>query len=336
MPQKILIFCFYLLLTLVSKSITAQDFPIFTQFFTNPYMYNPAYAGLEGRNAFVLTHRRQWIGINDAPVTTNFLYHAPVLLGFNIGANITQDEAGIFKRTTGLITFGYSVDLGWNHFISFGISGGAAFNNLNLDEGVNINDPALSGVLDNSVSLDGNAGLAYHISNFNIGFALPRLFKTATYSRDEFDTGEFDALSNYIINADYMIYISEGLNVVEPYILYRSYQGYPSQFEGGVIFQYQNIFWAGAGYRQDFGYLGMLGLKMENGLSIGYAFEYHATSVSGINLTSHEIQISFLLGDPIPRKENYSTFLDNTMRIKPVKEEPPQERRPRFEHEFDD
>lgn len=335
-PTKILILSLFYLFT---SKLTAQDIPTFTQFFTNPYMYNPAYAGLEGRSTFVLTHHRQWIGINDAPVTTNFLYHTALKFGVNLGANITQDEFGIFKTTSGLLTFGYTVSLGWNHFISFGISGGSAFNNLDLSEGVNLNDPALAGVLENSISLAGNAGIAYHISNFNIGFALPNLFKTATYSTIDFDKGEFDALTNFNVTADYMIYFADGQNALEPYFLYRSYQGIPSQFEGGAIFHYKEVFWLGGGYRQDFGYMGMLGLKLNYGLSIGYAFEYSATSISGINLTSHEIQISFLLGDPIPRKENYATFLDNTMRIRPIKvkkEEPKKENRPRFEHEFDD
>ena len=340
MPLKTTKILILSLFYLFASKLAAQDIPTFTQFFTNPYMYNPAYAGLEGRSTFVLTHRRQWIGIDDAPVTTNFLYHTALKFGVNLGANITQDEAGIFKTTSGLLTVGYTVGLGWNHFISFGISGGSAFNNLDLSEGVNLNDPVvLAGVLKNSISLAGNAGIAYHISNFNIGFVLPKLFKTATYSTTDFDKGEFDALSNFNVTADYMIYFADGQNALEPYFLYRSYQGIPTQFEGGTIFHYQDVFWLGGGYRQDFGYMGLLGLKLNNGLSIGYAFEYPATSVSGINLTSHEIQISFLIGDPIPRKENYSTFFDNTMRIKPfkpVKEEPDKESRPRFKHEFDD
>jgi len=212
------------------KALCAQDIPIYTQFFTNPYIYNPAYAGVEGRPVVTLTHRRQWIGIDDAPVTSNFVFHTPLAAGFNVGLNVSQDEAGIFKSTGGLLTFGYNVGLGYNHFLSFGISGGVKSNNINFD-GLNTSDPALVGVLPTSNALDGNAGVAYHAGNFNVGFALPKLFNSQTYSTDPFDRGEFDAISNYILTANYMFFFGFGDYALEPYFLYRSYQEFPTQFE---------------------------------------------------------------------------------------------------------
>jgi len=296
------------LLVLCSIIADAQKVPLFTQYFTNPYIYNPAYAGLEGRSTFTLTHRRQWVGINDAPVTSNFIYHSPLRGGVNFGVNITQDEAGIFKTNTGLLTFGYTVGLGWNHFISFGISGGGAFNSIDFN-GVNVSDPALNNVLDNSTSLEGNAGLAYHIGNLNIGFALPRLFNTSTYSTESFDKGEFDAKSNYIITANYMIYFGMGSHVFQPYFLYRSYQGYDTQFEAGAIVQFKDLFWIGGNYRQNYGYAGLVGLKAKSNLAIGYAYEIPANKVSGINASTHEIQISISMGKKNKRSKKYATFL---------------------------
>ena len=312
--------CIIFVIILCSNVSSAQKIPLYTQYFTNPYIYNPAYAGLEGRSVFTLTHRRQWVGITDAPVTSNFVYHTALKGGVNLGVNVTQDEAGIFKTSSGLLTFGYTVGLGWNHFLSFGISGGAAFNSIDLSSGVNVNDPALSSVLDNNTSLEGNAGIAYHIGNLNLGFALPRLFNTATYATESFDTGEFDALSNYILTANYMVYFGMGSHVFEPYLLYRSYQGYESQFEAGAIFQFNDLFWVGGNYRQNYGYAGLVGLKLKSSLSIGYAYEVPANKVSGVNTVTHEIQISFSLGKKNKRSEKHSTFLASEQVVKPKKE----------------
>ncbi len=297
--------------------VVSQNIPIFTQYYTNPYIYNPAYAGLEGLSTFTLTHRRQWIGINDAPVTSNFVFHTAMKGGVNLGVNVTQDEAGIFKSTSGLVTFGYAVGFGYNQIISFGISGGASFNNVDLSRGVNINDPALSGVLDNNASLAGNAGIGYRIGNLNLGFTLPQLFKTESYGTDPFDKGEFDALSNYIVTADYMIYFGMGEHIIEPYVLYRSYQGYSSQFETGLIVQLRNLFWIGGAYRQNFGYAGMAGLKLSGNMSIGYAYEIPSNKVSGVNAATHEMQLTISIGEKKKRSKKYATFLASEQVITP-------------------
>ena len=315
-PNSIIFACILVLCSITTK---AQKIPLFTQYFTNPYIYNPAYAGLEGRSTFTLTHRQQWVGINDAPVTSNFVYHTSLKGGVNFGVNITQDEAGIFKTTTGLLTFGYTVGLGWNHFISFGISGGGAFNSIDFN-GVDVSDPALTNVLDNSNSLEGNAGLAYHIGNLNVGLALPRLFNTSTYSTEAFDKGEFDALSNYIITANYMIHFGMGSHVFQPYVLYRSYQGYDTQFEAGAIVQFKNLFWIGGNYRENYGYSGLVGLKAKSNLAIGYAYEIPANKVSGINASTHEIQISISMGKKNKRSTKHATFLASTKVEKAKKE----------------
>lgn len=302
----------YITLSIVILCISSgfsQNIPIYTQFISNPYIYNPAYAGLEGRSTFTLTHRRQWVGINDAPVTSNFVYHTSLNGGVNLGANITQDEAGIFKSTSGLVTFGYTVGIGYSQMISFGISGGAAFNNIDLSSGVNINDPALAGVLDNNTSLAGNAGIGYRVGDLNLGFTLPLLFKTATYGTESFDKGEFDALSNYIVTANYMIYFGFDDNTIDPYVLYRSYQGYTPQFEAGVIVQLKNLFWFGGAYRENFGYAGMVGLKVKENMAIGYAYEIPSNRVSGVNAATHEIQISVSIGERKERNKKFATFL---------------------------
>ena len=90
-----------------------QDLPTFTHYYTNPYIYNPAYAGIEGRPTVSLTHRRQWLGIEDAPITSNITFHTPVVAGLNLGLNITQDNYGIFQTSGGLLSLGYTVQLGF-------------------------------------------------------------------------------------------------------------------------------------------------------------------------------------------------------------------------------
>jgi type IX secretion system PorP/SprF family membrane protein len=315
----------------------------FTQYLPNPYIINPAYAGYEGRSTFALTHRRQWTGIDDAPVTTNFNYHVPFLSGLNLGVNVTQDQGGIFKNTSGLITAGYSLQMGWYHFLSFGLSFGGGNTLIDFSEGVNINDPALSGILESSAYLDGNLGLAYHFHGFNIGVTLPSLFTRQFYNTEYLPQGEFEALRQYIINVDYMLYFSDGQNAFQPYLLYRSFPEYAPQIEAGAVFHINNLLWIGGIFRSDFDdsaimppkantLSGLLGFKIQN-LSIGYAYDYNygSNNISFINQSTHEIQLTYTIGLKSAWADQYSTFLSSTKPDRPKREQPPQkEQNPRF------
>ncbi len=44
----------------------------------NQYILNPALAGIENYTDIKVSHRHQWVGINDAPVTTYLTAHMPL------------------------------------------------------------------------------------------------------------------------------------------------------------------------------------------------------------------------------------------------------------------
>jgi len=313
MTKERILFILFFIFTLNSLG---QNIPIYTQYIVNPYISNPAYAGLEGKPSAALTYRKQWFGITDAPVTTNFVFHTPLFAGLNMGLNVTQDNYGIFSSSSALLTVGYTLGLGWNHYISFGMSGGAGFQNIDYTN-VNINDPALTNLLNKNTYLDGNVGFAYHKGNLNIGIALPRIFDTQIYPTESFDAGTLGLIRNYIITTDYMVYFADENFAFQPYALYRSYAGYTPQIEGGGIFHIKNLLWAGGSYRQNFGIAGLAGVKVNGNFSFGYSYEIPTTKASNINKTSHELQLTFSFGEKNNRSKKHATFLASN---KPVKE----------------
>ena len=297
-----------LIVVLNCTSLFSQNIPIFTHYYANPYIYNPAYAGIEGQPTVSLTFRQQWLGIEDAPVTSNLTFHTPIVGGFNMGLNVTQDKYGIFKSSTALLTVGYNINLGFNQYLSFGISGGVG--NQQLDPtGLDLSDPALANVLDQNAFLDGNAGLAYHIGGLNIGISLPKIFKTRIYPTSDFDTGELGLIKNYMITADYMLYFGNDEYIFQPYGSYRSFEGYSSQYEAGGIFHLKHLLWVGGSYRQDFGIIGILGVKLKSAFSVSYAYEMPTEKVNGINKMSHEIHLILAFGKKNDRAKSHATFL---------------------------
>ena len=306
-----------LIIGLFNVSIQGQDVPLFTHYYANPYIYNPAYAGIEGRPTVSLTHRQQWIGVEDAPVTSNLTFHTPVVGGFSMGLNVTQDKYGIFTSSGGLLSFAYSVPLGFNQYVSFGLSGGAKYQNIDFTD-VDLNDPAI-GRQEPSTRLDGNAGLAYHIGGFSLGVSLQNIFETKTYPTEPFDKGSLGLIRNYMITADYMLYFGNDQFIFQPFGSYRSFEGYESQYEAGGIIHLKHLLWVGGSYRQDFGNIGMLGIKLKSAFSVAYAYEMPAAEANGINKTSHEIHLNLAFGKKKERAKKYTTFLASQKPKKPKK-----------------
>ena len=83
-----------------------QQYPYFSQYFLNPYLYNPAALGNSGYNEINLTYRQQWLGINDAPTTQAFNFQYPTKKNISVGLNFYSDQAVLLN--TSALTFGFA------------------------------------------------------------------------------------------------------------------------------------------------------------------------------------------------------------------------------------
>ena len=64
--------------TIFFSNADAQQQPQYTQYLINNYILNPALTGIENYTDVKISHRHQWIGLQDAPVTTYLTLHAPL------------------------------------------------------------------------------------------------------------------------------------------------------------------------------------------------------------------------------------------------------------------
>ena len=59
-------------------TVTGQQRPHYTQYVVNPFIINPAIAGIDNYTDMKMSVRDQWTGINGAPMTTYFTIQAPI------------------------------------------------------------------------------------------------------------------------------------------------------------------------------------------------------------------------------------------------------------------
>ena len=61
--------------------------------------------------------------------------------------------------------------------------------------------------------------------------------------------------------------------------------------------QYRDLIWAGASYRLQAGYAGMLGINISNKFNVSYAYDYATTRLQTFTSGTHELVLGFLLGN---------------------------------------
>ncbi|MFC2125181.1 PorP/SprF family type IX secretion system membrane protein [Bacteroidota bacterium] len=302
----ILIFLF------ISGNSYGQNGPVFGQFFTNPYLINPSYVGIEGRPAMFLSYRQQWMGVDGAPKSGNFNFHTPLTNGLSLGLNFFDDSRSLLHNDVGTLTLGYAIGITKKEYIRFGMSAGAGFRRFDIASADTPDDPALGNINENSTFLAGNVGISFHSGYFSVGFSLPQIFDSDITPTTSFPTEikTVSPLDRYIINASYRFYFGLDEMAFEPHLVYYAYKDLPSQWEAAGIFHIKYNLWAGASYRQDYGLSGLVGIKMGGSFSLGYSYTVPSEQNS-IGIATHEIQLGLLLKKNKRRKNQMLSFVNN-------------------------
>src|SRR5688572_865375 len=286
----------YILASFIPTCVYAQDITNFTQFFINPYSINPSYAGIEGRSALSLAYRRQWMDIEGGPAIANLTFHVPTPLGINYGLSFTNDARGILSTSSASLTLGYTLSLDKHKFIRFGVSGGVAYNTIDLDEFEGTTDPLLINILDKNASLIGNAGISFHLNTVHFGGSLPNIFSPAYVSEDAFSVKEVKPFQSVLVHASNRFYFNKDKHVFEPYLIYRINQDLPSQIEAAAVLHLNHVIWFGGSYKQDFGISALGGVKVQNFFLIGGSYSLKNMGANELNSPTFEVQLSFIFG----------------------------------------
>lgn len=299
------VFTFLSIITFVFivSEAQAQDAPVFSQFSLNKFQFNPSYAAQNGYHEVNIFYRKQWLGIENAPEAGAFNIQAPVGRNVSLGLTLVSNKTILLRTNSALATFAYRVRLGYYHHLNFGLAGGIAMNNFDLEAIGNSNDPALANVLQKSQYVTGQFGINYQFKNLNIGFALPNLFESKSNSTQEFQEMKFNAFLAKFGSASYDFVL--GNYKISPVVIYRALDNQQAQWEGMVLATYKNFLWIGASYREGYGITGLIGLRLKGLLKVGYAYEYPTGSISSATSGSHEIYLGSRFGKRDREEEFY-------------------------------
>lgn len=287
----------------------AQLLPkVYNQFFMNPYIYNPAYAGVEGHTVLFVMHKKQFSGINGAPSLSHANFHVPLKGGIGIGGLAYNESAGLYSQSAGKVSASYLISVDSEHFFRFGMSLGAGTNSFNFGEFDSPSDPAFASLLENETFLIGDFGASYHFGHFNVGFSLPSLFGYELFTGESSTTVRVRPHDYALFKMNYRGHINDNI-AIEPHLIYRYNSLLPDQLEATVIFHLLHVVWVGGSYRQDAGFVGLLGAKFMEKIGLGYSYEYGNPNTAGLLGPTHEIHLGYHLGTRKSHAAHSSSFI---------------------------
>lgn len=276
----------------------AQQLHFTSQYLQHNSMYNPGAAGISNKNMVGVSYRSQWSSFPGNPKT--FMIYSDFALNklnAGLGAYAYRDETGPTSRTGLQLAYSYHIT-SRNEKNKFGLGlelRGLQYaidkNKLSASLG---NDPVLGGS-SNKIGIDAGAGAYFTNGEISLGAAVSQLIQ----SKLELSNVPNSTLSgrlyrHYNFTASYKWQTGDDIYLI-PNALVRVIEHAPSEYELGVIANYQEKIWWGLGYRINQSVTFQAGFRLQQTIALTYSYDYYKTPIDVFTAGSgaHEIGLRF-------------------------------------------
>ena len=291
----------YLVALVVFSTIVdlhAQQDPHYTQYMYNMSVMNPAYSGSKDNLSMGLLYRKQWIEIEDAPTTGTFFGHAPVGKNVGMGLSFISDKIGPVEENNVYGDFSYTLNLGGDHKLAFGLKMGLTFHNVGLYSDINYTlpqptDPAFSEDISNTYFNLGS-GFFYYTNKYYLGLSVPNMLKSKHLdiqrTGEELEFGS--ETSHYFLTGGYVFDINDTVKF-KPFFMMKSAFGAPTSLDLSANFLFYEKLTVGAAYRLNASLSGLVGFQLSDKLFVGYSYDAETTKLANYNSGSHEFFLRY-------------------------------------------
>lgn len=269
----------------MSVSCPAQQDPLYSQYFNNPMLINPAFAGSNERLYLGVADRSQWTGIDGGPQTFNFNGHIALMNNrLGAGALFIQDKTGNTKNNLYGATFAYRIKMP-TATLSFGMQVGAIQYASNTD-GLLIKNPDPLFSPYTQTSFNTGVGVLLKSDRYTVGFSVPQLISNSVSLGGQ----SIQVYSqNYYLFGAYTFTVSENVEF-KPSTLLRLTKGSSVSADLNANMTFYRKYTGGL-FARNLNTFGILLQAVMGNYRLGYVFELPAKG-SSLNYNTHEISLS--------------------------------------------
>ena len=290
-----------LICVLTCSALFGQQTASFPEYNFNPFIINPAYAGLFSQTEATIANTG-FGSFEGAPKNFNLSFHSPLSDGkMGFGAAIVRDEIGVTSSTNAFLAYSYKIFFDFKGgrsdrqsnqtgFLSFGITAGLQQYQDNLLALNIVDDVQFAQNIDATIPTLG-AGLLFNHSRFYVGFSAPNLLGTSLATDDALAL-EFPVYGYF----GYRFYNDRFENfMLKPSLLIKHEKGAPLLADLNMSVSYKNRFELGAGYRTNASFNILAGIYLFKYFRLIYHYNI-ATNDSPLGNT-HGLVLSLRFGE---------------------------------------
>ncbi|TXN36711.1 type IX secretion system membrane protein PorP/SprF [Flagellimonas hymeniacidonis] len=288
----------FLFIVVVFQGLVAQQDAQYTQYMFNTLSVNPAYAGSRGQLSFAGLYRSQWVGLDGAPETFTLNLHSPIRnsrLGY--GVSIVNDNIGdgVVQETYLDAVLSYTIDVGLDSKLSFGLKAGGNMLNLDFNGLRNFDQEVVNqDNIDNQFSPNFGLGLYYHTDRFYAGVSAPNILETEYFDNARGDVNSVNFLAteriNFYVITGYVFDLNADLKF-KPALLTKAVGGAPLQVDLSANFLYAEKFSFGAAYRLDAAISALAGFQITDQIMLGLAYDRETTELGGTQFNDGSFEV---------------------------------------------
>jgi type IX secretion system PorP/SprF family membrane protein len=280
--------------------------------------YNPAAVGEGDLMRVYGSHRMDFTGIQDAPMTTNFSFSSPFVIGkthHGAGVRFMNDRFGLFTNQSLYLEYAYKIQIG-KGVLSVGADLGflnLSFANDSVDTGAGQDDyhdevdPAIPTVSGGSEK--GASGMGFDMG-VGVYYSAPRWWASASYAhvtQPRLQGGS----ENTEVSVRGTMYLAGGYNwqlknkdwmLLPSMMVMTDFVSWDVNLT--MLAQLKKRYRFGLGYRIAGSVNILLGLDIINGLQLGYTYELPANALIKESYGSHELYLAYGFNILKPKNTN--------------------------------
>jgi type IX secretion system PorP/SprF family membrane protein len=281
-------------LLVMSRATIAQQYPVFTQYYFNELVINPAFAGSHVQLSLSSTYRNQWVNFPGSPRTFSFSGHSSLNKGkVGVGLLVNNDKIGSYNNQNVYAYYAYKI-----HFnkgtLSMGLQGG--FNVLGADfSKLDLQNPGdASFVATTSFKPNVGAGLYYHRSNFFVGFSVPFIINNSVATNLENAIAQISEARYYFLRSGAIFPLNAEKTIkINPSILVRAQEGQPLSLDLNAGFIFYDILSPGISVRSGDAVISFIDFKISEKFHFAYSYDLTSSGIRNYSNGSHEFMINY-------------------------------------------
>lgn len=280
------------LVLLSISSVQAQQDPLYSQYFWNKLIVNPAYAGSNGLMNATVIAREQWLGVEGRPSTQSFTFQSPLKNdAISLGMDVTHDKLGPSESTALNANVAYRFKVTETSKLAFGVKAGLDLWKADLAGIGDGTDPLFMSDLTTTPLPNFGAGVWWQGQKHFVGLSTPRLLHQELDNSAN-NTIHGDIRRHYYLMGGYVVDINPVLKF-KPTALFRLEEKGVNSFDISANLLFMDKIWVGAAFRDSESMGINASYNVQDFFRVGYAYDFQTGGLSGYNSGSHEIMLSY-------------------------------------------